>query len=873
MTDTTAAPRGASPSILPTRLDAAEVERKWMEAWERAGTYHYDPSRARAETFAIDTPPPTVSGRLHVGHVFSYAHTDFIARFQRMRGKNVFYPMGWDDNGLPTERRVQNFFHVRCDPSLPYDPALEMEPVGARKPEGPPRQVSRRNFIELCGRVTAEDERAFRDLWTRLGLSVDWRHEYATIDDRSRAVAQLAFLRLLAAGHAYGAEAPMMWDVGFQTAVAQAEVEDRPIKGAMHTLRFGAEGAAEGLDIATSRPELLPACVGVAVHPDDPRHRHLIGRRAVTPLFRVPVRVFASERVEPEKGTGAVMVCTFGDATDVEWWREEGLPLRQVIGRDGRLLPIDFAGDPASLDPAAAGDAYRSMEGRTVFGARRTIIDLLRAEGSAPDGSGGAALRGEPAPMEHAVRHYEKGDEPLEIIPTRQWFVRLLDKTERLLGAGEEVRWHPGFAHARYRSWTEGLQLDWCVSRQRYFGVPIPVWYPIDAEGRIDLDHPIVPGEDRLPIDPMSEAPDGYLEDQRGRPGGFAGEADVFDTWLTSSLTPQITSGWPHDEARHRALFPFDVRPQSHEIIRTWAFYTLVQALLHEGEVPWRNVLISGWVVDPDRKKMGKSVGNTTAPEEWMERYTADGVRYWAAGARLGVDTTFDENVLKVGQRLAVKLFNAARFVHLQPAEDGPITNELDRAFLHDLRRAAERVTALLEAFDHAQALSEAERFFWSGFTDNFVELVKARARRGGEDGASAAAALRLALGVLVRMFAPYLPFVTEEIWSWDRSDGGSVHRAPWPDARDFAEVEEPEDAESFAAAVAAITAVRRWKGEAGMSPGAPLGEIELAGTPAQIARLRRVLGDVVDAARVEACALREDAEAAPREYVMSLVG
>ncbi|HEU4456555.1 MAG TPA: valine--tRNA ligase [Longimicrobium sp.] len=871
MTDTAASPRSGASSTLPTRFDAAEAERRWAEEWERAGAYHYDPARPRAETFAIDTPPPTVSGRLHVGHVFSYAHTDFIARFQRMRGKNVFYPMGWDDNGLPTERRVQNLFHVRCDPSLPYDPALEMEPIGTRKPEGPPRQLSRRNFIELCGRVTAEDERAFKELWTRLGLSVDWRQEYATIDERSRAVAQLAFLRLLAAGHAYGAEAPMMWDVGFQTAVAQAEAEDRTIRGAMHTLRFGVEGATEGFDIATSRPELLPACVGVAVHPDDPRHRHLIGRRAVTPLFRVPVRVFASGRVDPEKGTGAVMVCTFGDATDVEWWREESLPLRQIVGRDGRLLPIDFAAEPASLDPASASDAYRQIEGRSVIQARRIIVVLMRAEGSAPDGSG-AALRGEPEPIEHAVKHFEKGDDPLEIIPTRQWFVRLLDKTDRLLAAGEEVRWHPGFAHARYRGWTNGLQLDWCVSRQRYFGVPIPVWYPIDAEGRVDLDRPILPDPDRLPIDPMSEAPKGFDETQRGRPGGFAGEADVFDTWLTSSLTPQITSGWPHDAERHRSIFPFDVRPQSHELIRTWAFYTLLQAMLHEGEVPWRNVLISGWVVDPDRKKMGKSVGNTTAPEEWMDRYTADGVRYWAAGARLGVDTTFDENVLKVGQRLQIKLFNAARFVHLQPEDGGAITNEIDRAFLHDLRRAAERMTALLEAFDHAQALAEAERFFWSGFTDNYVELVKTRVRRGGGDGASAAAALRLALGVLVRMFAPYLPFVTEEIWSWSAGDGGSVHRAPWPDARDFAEVPEPEDAESFAAAVAAITAVRRWKGEAGMSPGAPLGRIELAGSAENLARLRRVLGDVVDAARVEGCNLREDAAAPPRELVMSIV-
>jgi valyl-tRNA synthetase len=400
------------------------------------------------------------------------------------------------------------------------------------------------------------------------------------------------------------------------------------------------------------------------------------------------------------------------------------------------------------------------------------------------------------------------------------------------------------------------------VSRQRYFGVPIPVWYPLDAAGRPDHDRPLLPASDQLPVDPMTDAPPGYGAEQRGRPGGFAGEPDVFDTWLTSSLTPQITSGWPEDAGRHRALFPFDVRPQSHEIIRTWAFYTLVQSLLHEDAVPWRHVLISGWVVDPDRKKMSKSVGNVVTPEAWMDRYTADGVRYWAASARLGVDTTFDEAVLRIGERLVIKLFNAARFVHLQPGEGGEIGDELDRAFLHDLRRAAERVTATLEGFDHAGALGEAERFFWSGFTDNYLELVKGRARRGGEGGASAVAALRLALGVLVRLFAPFLPFVTEEVWSWRaaaETGAPSVHRAPWPGAADFASVPSPADPESFAAAVAAIAAVRRFKGEAKASPGAPLARVELAGAPASVARLRRVAADVTDAARAAELVLRED--------------
>ena len=868
-TKETAAPAAESlrPSI-PARFDAAAAERRWTDAWEREGTYHFDPARPLDERFAIDTPPPTVSGVLHIGHAFSYAHTDFVARYQRMRGRNVFYPMGWDDNGLPTERRVQNLFGVRCNPALPYEPDLRLEPLPAGRPAGEPREVSRRNFIELCRRATEEDERAYRRLWTRLGLSVDWRHEYATIGERCRRAAQHAFLRLLAEGHAYRAEAPMMWDVGFQTAVAQAEVEDRPTPGAMHDIAFGIEGSDEALLIATTRPELLAACVGVAVHPDDGRHKHLIGRRAVTPLFRVAVPIFASGRVDPEKGTGAVMVCTFGDATDVEWWREEGLPLRQLIGRDGRLLPADFASEPASLDPARAAEIYREIEGRSVGDARRITVGLLRAPGSGPSANAPALAR-EPVSIEHAVKYFEKGDEPLEFVPTRQWFVRLLDKTGRLLEMGDAVRWHPAFTGARYRSWTENLQFDWCVSRQRYFGVPIPVWYAIDEEGRTDPTRPLLPAADQLPVDPMTDAPPGYDEGQRGRPGGFTGEADVFDTWLTSSLTPFVTSGWP-DAA---AALPFDVRPQSHEIIRTWAFYTLAQGLLlHGGEIPWRNVLISGWVVDPDRKKMSKSVGNVVTPERLIDRYTADGVRYWAASARLGVDTTFDESVMQVGERLVIKLFNAARFVHGLEGE-GDVTRELDRAFLRELRGAAGRATAAWERFDHAQALAETEAVFRRSFADNYLELVKARARSGSDGGDSAVAALRLALGVLVRMFAPFLPYVTEEIWQWrlaEETGQGSVHRAPWPDARDFEGIAPPDDAESFAAAVAAIAAVRRFKADAKVSLGAPLARVALAGAPEMATRLRAVTSDVSAAARAAELEVREDPGIAAGEFIVA---
>ncbi len=895
--------RTTSPSAIPARYDARAAEARWVDAWETAGLHHYDPQAPREATFSIDTPPPTVSGRLHIGHAFSYAHTDFVARFQRMQGRNVFYPMGWDDNGLPTERRVQNLYGVRCNPSLPYEGELDLQPVGKGGADTL-REISRRAFIELCQRVTAEDEAAFKHLWTRLGLSVDWRQEYATIDDHSRRIAQHAFLRLLDAGLAYLSDAPVMWDVGFQTAVAQAEVEDRTIAGAMHEIAFGVVGEGAGgsganregnkapaLIIATTRPELLPACVAVAVHPDDPRHRQRIGGTAITPLFRVPVPVFASELVDPDKGTGAVMVCTFGDATDVEWWRTEKLALRQVIGPDGRMAPADFAAEPASLDPERAAAAYARMEGRSLDDARRAIVALLRQPESGSAGS--AALRGEPVPLEHAVKFYEKGDAPLEFLTTRQWFVRLLDRVPELLDAGARVNWVPEFGGTRYRDWTEHLQFDWCVSRQRWFGVPIPVWYPLDGGGRPDYGQPLRPDPGQLPVDPGTDVPPGYDAAQRGQPGGFTADPDVFDTWVTSSLTPQITSRWPDSAERHARLYPFDVRAQSHEIIRTWAFYTIAQSLLHENSLPWHNVLVSGWVRDPDRKKMSKSIGNVITPESWIDRYSADAVRYWSANARLGVDTVFDEDVLKVGRRLATKLFHAARFVHrLAPSprgrtsspgndflspDPGAITHELDRAFLAELAGVVDRATAALEAFDHAAALAETERFFWSGFTDNYLELVKGRLRsdnaaaaRAGDHAGSAATTLRFALGIFLRLFAPFLPFVTEEVWSWEaaaRTGHPSIHKAPWPSRTAMDALPRPGDPDSFATAVAAIAAVRRFKADAQRSVGAPLARAVLAAAPETLARLERVQNDVASAARAASFTLLADPDVPPGSF------
>jgi valyl-tRNA synthetase len=830
--------RIGNPEELPQHFDSKAAEDRWQRQWDQWQIYRYDCAPSARETFKIDTPPPTVSGSLHVGHIFSYTHTDIIARFERMCGKNIFYPMGWDDNGLPTERRVQNFYGVRCDPSVPYDPDLNLLNPSNSSPDQ--RRISRQNFIQLCLGLTAEDERAFKQLWRRIGLSVDWRQEYSTIDDRCRRAAQLSFLDLYAKGHVYNLEAPTAWDVDFQTAVAQAEIEDRPVAGHFFDIQFAIEGGGSFV-IATTRPELLPACVAVTFHPEDGRYRHLLGKTALTPLFEAPVPIFASDLVDPEKGTGILMVCTFGDAADVHWWRTRQLPLRQIIGRDGRLMKVNFGGaEWPSRNPEAANVHYAALAGKNVRQARAAIAQALRP-----------ALPAEPRPIEHSVKFYEKGERPLEFISTRQWFVRLLDKKDRLLAAGDQIDWHPEFMRHRYRSWTENLAFDWAISRQRYFGVPFPLWYRLNEDGGRDFAHPILAHPEALPIDPASAAPPKYSEEQRNQPGGFAAEPDVFDTWFTSSLTPQITSGWETNPDRHAKLFPMDVRPQSHEIIRTWAFYTIVKSLLHEGSVPWKNVAISGWVLDPDRKKMSKSKGNVITPIALLDEYGADAVRYWSANARLGTDTAFDTNVLKVGKRLVTKLFNAGKFVLSQTGEPGPIRNALDISFLANLREVVTSATRAFNEFEHSSALSETERFFWHGFTDHYLEMVKARARSETDlfGRGSAIASLTLALSVLLRLFAPFLPFIAEEIWSWEFTH--SVHTAPWPATHEFPPTA-AEEANVFETAIAALGAVKKAKSEAKVSVAQPVRHVVLSCNDRSRSNLETVLDGVISAGRID---------------------
>ena len=860
-----------------TRLDPARLqfpdkpaleglEAKWMPRWEESGVYRFVRPAGRADVFSIDTPPPTVSGSLHVGHVFSYTHTDVIARFQRMRGKAVFYPMGWDDNGLPTERRVQNYYGVRCDPSLPYVP--DFEPPA--QPPKPPLSVSRPNFIELCDRLTKDDERIFEQLWKTLGLSVDWSLTYATIGKRAQRVSQLAFLHHLNRGLAYQVEAPTLWDIDFKTAVAQAELEDREMPAAYHRITFKLAGAVPGfspafVEVDTTRPELIPACVALVAHPDDARYQPLFGTEVETPLFGVRVPVRAHALADPEKGSGIAMICTFGDVTDVTWWRELSLPVRAVIQADGTFRDVSWnAPGWPSTDADRAQRYYAELEGLSAAKARARIVEQLRESGD---------LVGEPRPITHAVKFYEKGDRPLEIITSRQWFIKTIEFRAALIARGKELQWHPDYMETRFENWANGLNGDWCVSRQRFFGVPFPVWYPLDAQGRPQYDRVIPAREDQLPVDPSTDVPGGYRDDQRGVPGGFAGDPDVMDTWATSSLSPQIVCGWPDDQELLTMTFPMDLRPQAHDIIRTWLFDSVLRAHLEHGSLPWTDAAISGWVLDPDRKKMSKSKGNVVTPLALLEEYGSDGARYWAASGRPGTDTAFDPGQMKVGRRLAIKILNASKFALMSAEPQGEITAAVDRAMVRNLAALVSDVTAAFEGYDYARVLQRTETFFW-GFCDDYLELVKGRryGEQGAEGAASANAALTAALSVMLRLFAPFLPFVTEEVWSWWRE--GSVHKAAWPTAGELTSLLADNTAETahadqrtYAWATDVLFEVRKQRSEAKQPLKVPITRVTVTAEAAAVALMPVVEADLRAALRVQAF---ETTAGEPRAIVVS---
>ena len=868
MSSDNAASNGAD--RIPEKPALEGLEAKWAPRWESQGTYQFDRDAAlaagSAELFSVDTPPPTASGSLHIGHVFSYTHMDLVTRFQRMRGKHIFYPMGWDDNGLPTERRVQNYYGVRCEPMLAYQPGfvpplhggIALDGTGASSKAADQLPISRRNFIELCETLTAEDEKQFEDLWRQLGLSVDWNLTYRTIGQEAQLAAQRAFVRNLARGEAYQAEAPTLWDITFRTAVAQAELEDKEQPAAYHRLAFHRAGG-DDIHIETTRPELLAACVALVAHPDDERYQALFGTTVTTPIFGVEVPIVSHHLAQKDKGSGIAMICTFGDVTDVVWWRELDLPNRTIIGADGRIV----ADPPEAIATDAAIAAYAELAGKTVFSAKAKIVELLTASGE---------MIGDARPIIHSVKFFEKGDKPLEIISTRQWYIkngaRDAALRARLVEAGKQIGFTPEHMRVRYDNWVGGLTGDWLISRQRFFGVPIPVWYHLHADGT--KGDPIVPSEDVLPIDPSSDVPAGFTEADRGV--AFVGELDIMDTWATSSLTPQIAGGWVTDPELFTLVFPYSLRSQGQDIIRTWLFSTVLRAELEEGVVPWKNAGISGFIVDPDRKKMSKSKGNVVTPKGMLDDHGSDAVRYWAASSRLGTDAAFDPQnpkQIKIGRRLAIKVLNAAKFVYSFPPASNTrastLVEPLDIDMLAELNSVIETATTALEDFDHAKALEVTEKFLWT-FCDDYMELVKERAYGAStpEGQASAATALRTAIEVLVRLLAPYLPFATEEVWSWTHDE--SVHGSAWPTTSDTAVTVAPSGL--LGSVSAALIGIRRAKTDAKASQKADVVSATIAGP----AILSLGLGDLSAVGRIARVEFVESESIEVRDIVLAEV-
>jgi valyl-tRNA synthetase len=796
--------------MLPNQYQFHEAEPKLARLWDESAIYAFD-ANGSGPIFTIDTPPPTVSGELNLGHCYSYTQADVIARYRRMCGDRVFYPMGFDDNGLPTERFVE-------------------KTIGRKATE-----MGRAAFIDVCLALTEQTEDRFERLWRRLGLSVDWRTRYSTISSEARRASQWSFIQLHRAGLTYAQQAPTLWCPECQTAIAQAEVNDATLPTLFTTLAFRLTDS-DILPIATTRPELLPACVAIFVHPDDARYTRFIGKTASIDCGAFPgetpraVPVIADELADPAKGSGAVMCCTFGDSTDVRWWRTHELPLLAVIGRDGKLTRL-------------AG-AYAGL---TIKEARQRILDMLAANGSILSQQ----------TIEHEVGTHERCGTPVEYLNTRQWFIRILDQKERLLEAGRKIRWHPDHMRIRYEHWVEHLQWDWCISRQRYFGVPFPAW-TCKACGQT-----ILATFEQLPVDPQTAWP---VEQCSCGANDFEPEPDVMDTWATSSCTPLIIARWLDDPAWFAQHFPNSMRPQAHDIIRTWAFYSIVKSLYHTGEIPWRDLMISGFGLSAGRHKLSKSKEHhESGPMEIIEQESADALRYWATAGRIGADSPYSAETVAAGRRLVTKLWNASRFAESRLEQfscDGSMPETLlaaDRWLLSRLARCIDTATAELEQYEYAAARAAVERFFWSDLCDNYLELAKARLYgAAGPEQYAAQWSLYHALFGVLQLLAPFLPYITEEIYQglfrrWHNTT--SIHVTAWPVAP-AAWIDEQAEA-SGEIILEILRQVRRYKSEQGLSVGAPLETLHMSAPAEYQPALEQSLVDLRSATRAKQIVLK----------------
>jgi valyl-tRNA synthetase len=792
----------------------AEMEPNLVRQWEEQGVYRFDRD-ASLPVYSIDSPPPTVSGNLHLGHVYSYSHADFMARFFRMNGYNVFYPMGFDDNGLPTERLVEKRMKITA------------------------LQVGRQAFIQKCLETSEEAIKEYRALWERLGLSIDWRYSYRTIDPTSRREAQLSFLDLYQRGLIYRQQAPVIWCTECQSAFAQADVDDMERHSEYVTLPFGLPDGRT-LPIATTRPELLCACVAVFVHPEDKRFTGVIGQKARVPFYNQEVPILADPAADPEKGTGAVMCCTFGDQTDIAWWQKHRLPLAEAILPSGKMS-------------ALAG----ALEGMPIPAARQEIKKLLGAQG----------LTLERTPTVQTIRVHERCDTPIEYISTPQWFVRVVDHKEELLAAGAQVTWHPEYMGARYRAWVENMNWDWCISRQRYYGVPFPTWFCKDC-GEVMLAD-----ASDLPVDPLFDQPHKACACGSHE---FILDTDIMDTWATSSLSPQIVTQRLENAELHRRAFPMNLRPQAHDIIRTWAFYTIAKSWFQFGKVPWKDALISGWgVAGEGMGKISKSRGGGPMPPlEMIQRYSADAVRYWAASTSPGKDAVISEEKFQSGARLVTKLWNVARFsqpflLPLTETLPGNLT-PADHWMLASLARLIRQATSDMLAYEYASAKNITEAFFWYNLADNYLEMAKQRLYTPQAEAHQAARyVLTHSLLTMLKLFAPFLPYITETVYSelFASMDGyPSIHISTWPKLME--NVENPQMEQDGEKLVSIASAARRFKSEKNLGLGTELNLIQLASPdPREAGMLASASADLISITRAKRIEIVPDLTHDPQHF------
>ncbi|MEM2121411.1 MAG: valine--tRNA ligase [Candidatus Woesearchaeota archaeon] len=766
--------------VFSKQYNAKSCEKKWQDFWEKNKIYAFNFNNTkRKNVFSIDTPPPTVSGRMHLGHAFSYSQADIIARYKRMRGFNVFYPFGFDDNGLATERFVE-------------------KRIGKKATE-----MKRSEFVKICLKETVEAEKELKEDFSSIGISCDWNINYRTIDSYCIKTSQTSFLELYNKGRAYRKESPTIWCPECQTAIAQVELEDKQIEAYFNYIYFEVkdEDETKKIIIATTRPELLAACVAVFVHPEDKRYSDLIGKKAIVPLFNYEVPILADSRVNIEKGTGIVMCCTFGDQTDMEWWKAYNLPLKIIIGQNGRL-----------------NEKAGKYNGLTIKEAREKIINDLKNEG----------LLLEQKKIIHTVNVHERCGTEIEFLITKQWFIKYLDLKEEFLKISNSIEWHPPHMKSRIENWIKGLQWDWCISRQRFFGVPFPVWYCKNCE------EIIVAKYSELPVDPLEKKPS-LKECPKCGCREFIPEKDVLDTWATSSLTPQIALKWVEDKEFFKNMFPMDLRPQGHDIISFWAFNTIVKSYFHEGKKPWNNIMIHGWALDKHGKKMSKSKGNVIEPKVLIEKYNADCLRFWASSSKLGEDLWFSEKEFINGQRLQIKLWNASKLIitmlkslntlpeKISSKNIKEINNKIDLWLLTKLNTIIKNVTNALENYEYVRLKLDVENFFWHDFCDNYLELVKDRFYNQNnyseKEIKSAVLTLYNSSLNLLKLLAPIMPHITEEIYQsyykeFEKKE--SIHLTSWPEY--FNELEFKEIEQEIETILEILSIIRKFKSENKMS-------------------------------------------------------